>query len=163
MWEAVWGGYQHQPWCNGIILTQKVTQNSKIGGNLGLCNGIMVHPCALETAYQAYQYLKHIVYVQYGCEKQPQVDIASNITLWHHFHSTSDPKILNLGPTWPVYQDKGAPMSPWDNKTIPQTLLDVSRLICEAVWGGYQPQPWHNGIISTPQVTQKFKIWGQLS
>jgi hypothetical protein len=27
---------------------------------------------------------------------------ASNITLWNHYHSTSDPESPNLGPTWPV-------------------------------------------------------------
>ncbi len=29
----------------------------------------------------------------------------------------------------------------------------------EAVWGGCQPQPSHNDIILTPQVTQNPKIW----
>jgi hypothetical protein len=29
------------------------------------------------------------------------------------------------------------------------------------VWGGCQPQPWHYGIISTPQVTLSLQIWGQ--
>jgi hypothetical protein len=27
---------------------------------------------------------------------------ASTMTLWHHFHSTSDPESPNLGPAWPV-------------------------------------------------------------
>jgi hypothetical protein len=27
---------------------------------------------------------------------------ASTMTLWHHFHSTSDPDFPNLGPTWLV-------------------------------------------------------------
>ncbi len=60
MWEAVWGGYQPQPWYNGIISTPQVTQNSRIEGNLGLCNGMRMHPYALGTAYK---YLKHLVYV----------------------------------------------------------------------------------------------------
>ncbi len=32
----------------------------------------------------------------------------------------------------------------------------------EVVWGGYQPQPWSCGIISTPQVNLNPQIWGQL-
>ncbi len=31
----------------------------------------------------------------------------------------------------------------------------------EAVWDGRQPQPWHNDIILTPQVTQNLKIWAK--
>ncbi len=31
----------------------------------------------------------------------------------------------------------------------------------EAVWGGCQPQPWHNHIILTSQVTQSPKIWAK--
>ncbi len=120
-----------------------------------------VHPYALETAYQ---WLKHFVYVYYGCWKQSEVDIslkhdvmtsfpllkwtwipisganldgvmvkgcthlplrqhtnssntlymcnmdvwsglrwisASNMTLWHHFCSSSEPESPNLGATWP--------------------------------------------------------------
>ncbi len=29
----------------------------------------------------------------------------------------------------------------------------------EAIWAGCQPQPWHNDIILTPQVTQNPNIW----
>ncbi len=32
----------------------------------------------------------------------------------------------------------------------------------KAVWSRYQPQPWHNGIISIPQVTVTSQILGQL-
>ncbi len=32
----------------------------------------------------------------------------------------------------------------------------------EVVWGGYQPQPWQNDIIFTPQVNLNPKNWGQL-
>jgi hypothetical protein len=31
----------------------------------------------------------------------------------------------------------------------------------EVVWGGFQPQPWSCGIISTPQVNLILQIWGQ--
>jgi hypothetical protein len=79
---------------NGIISTPQLTQIPKIGGNLGLCNDIRVHSYALETAYL---YLKHLVYVIHGCEKQSEVDISFTIMQWHHFHSTSYPEIINLG------------------------------------------------------------------
>jgi hypothetical protein len=62
---------------NGIISTPQLTQYPKIGGNLGLCNDIRVHSYALEAAYL---YLKHLVYVLYGCEKESEVDISLN----HH-------------------------------------------------------------------------------
>jgi hypothetical protein len=62
---------------NGIISTPQLTKNPKIGGNLGLCNGIRVHSYAFKTAYL---YLKDLVYIIYGCEKQSEVDISLN----HH-------------------------------------------------------------------------------
>jgi hypothetical protein len=46
---------------------------SQLWGQLGQCNGIRVHPYALETAYQ---WLQHFVYVYYGCMKQSEVDIS---------------------------------------------------------------------------------------
>jgi hypothetical protein len=45
----------------------------QIWGQLGRCNGIRVLPCILETAYQ---WLKHFVYVYYGCMNQSEVDIS---------------------------------------------------------------------------------------
>jgi hypothetical protein len=45
----------------------------QIWGQLGRLNSIRVHPYALETAYQ---WLKHFVYVYYGCMKQSEVDIS---------------------------------------------------------------------------------------
>jgi hypothetical protein len=35
--------------------------------------------------------------------------------------------------------------------------------IQEGLWGGCQPQPWRNGVISTQQVTQKPKFWDNLA
>jgi hypothetical protein len=32
----------------------------------------------------------------------------------------------------------------------------------EEDWGGYPPQPWGYDVISTPQVTLMYQIWGQL-
>ncbi len=46
---------------------------SHIWGQLGRCNSIRVQPYALETAYQ---WLKHFLYVYYGCMKQSEVDIS---------------------------------------------------------------------------------------
>ncbi len=48
---------------------------SQIWGQLGRCNGIRVQLFALETADQ---WLKHFVYVLYGCMKQSEVDIHLN-------------------------------------------------------------------------------------
>jgi hypothetical protein len=45
------------------------------GSNSQWWNSIKVHPYALETAYQ---YLKHFVYVYYGCGKQSEVDVSLN-------------------------------------------------------------------------------------
>ncbi len=44
-------------------------------GQLGRCNGLRVQPYALETAYQ---WLKHFLYVYYGCMKHYEVDISLN-------------------------------------------------------------------------------------
>ena len=61
MYTVVWGEYQTQTWCCGIISTPQVTLNPQIWGQLGRCNGIREHPYDLETAW--YQWLKHFVYV----------------------------------------------------------------------------------------------------
>ncbi len=42
-----------------------------------------------------------------------------------------------------------------------QTLIICLPWMYEVVWGGCQPQPWHYGITSTPQVTLSPKILGQ--
>ncbi len=75
MYESVWSGYQPQPWCCGIIFTPQVTLTSQIWGQLGRCNGIRVHAYSLESTYQ---WLKHSVYVYYGCMKQSGVHISLN-------------------------------------------------------------------------------------
>ena len=46
---------------------------NKIWCQLGRCNGVRVHPRALETAYQ---WLKPFVYVKYGCMKRSEIDIS---------------------------------------------------------------------------------------
>ena len=75
MYEAVWGGYQPQPWCYGIILIPQVTLISQIGGQLCWCNDIQVHLHALEKAYQ---WLTHCIYAWYRCMKWFEVDISFN-------------------------------------------------------------------------------------
>ena len=75
MYEAVWGGNQPQLCGYRIILIPQVTLISQIWGQLGWCNGIRVHPYALEPAYQ---WLKHFVYVLYGCMEWSEVDISLN-------------------------------------------------------------------------------------
>ena len=49
MWESVWGGYQPQTWCNGIISTPQVTQKSKSEANFV---GIMIQGCIHMTLRQ---------------------------------------------------------------------------------------------------------------
>ncbi len=75
MYEVVWGGCQPQPWRYGIISNPQVTLSLQILGQPGHCNGIRVHPYALETAHQR---LKHVAYVCYGCLKQSEVDLSLN-------------------------------------------------------------------------------------
>ncbi len=149
--EAVWSGFQPQLWRNGIIFNPQVTQMSKIWGQLGLYNGIMVLPYVCETAWQQ---LKHVVYVCYGCGNQSSVDISLNHDVMASFPLSKNPKVQNMGPTWLVLWYKGAPICPWDSKTIPQTHVICLIWIWETLWGGCQPQPSCNGIIFTPQVTQ---------
>ena len=59
--------------CYGIISTLQVNLNPKIWTQYGQCYGIRVQPYALKTAYQ---WLKHFVYVKYGCMKRSEVDIS---------------------------------------------------------------------------------------
>ncbi len=56
-------------------------------------------PYALETAYQ---WLKHFVYVSYGCMKWSEVDISLKHDVMMMFPSLSDPDFPNQGPTWLV-------------------------------------------------------------
>jgi hypothetical protein len=76
-----------------------MTLSPQILGQPGHCNGIRVHPYALETAHQR---IKHFAYVCYGCLKQSEVDISLNHEVMVHLHFASDPESQNLGPTWPV-------------------------------------------------------------
>ncbi len=75
--------------------------------------------------------------------------LISTMRLWHHFYSTSDPEFPDPGPNLPVSQYKGATIFPCDSITMAQTLCICLIWMYEVVWGGYQPQPWRYGIIST--------------
>jgi hypothetical protein len=52
MWEAVWVGWQPQPWCNAMIMTPHVTQMAKSLGHL--CKAATT---CLWTAYECAQTL----------------------------------------------------------------------------------------------------------
>ncbi len=158
MYEVVWCEYQPQPWCYDIMSTPQVDLYFQIWGQLGRCNGIRVHPYALETAYQ---WLKLFVYVYHGCMKQSEKDVSLNHDITASFHSTSDPEAPNLGPTWPFKWYKGAPSSPWDSIPKAQTLCICLLWMSEAVWSWYQPQLWLHGFIFTSRVTLSPQIWGQ--
>ena len=66
-----------------IIYTSQVTLIlSQIRRQLGRCYIIRVHPCALERAYQ---WLKHFLYVQYGCMKYSKaVWVGYQPQTWHY-------------------------------------------------------------------------------
>ncbi len=60
----------------------------------------------------------HEMDVQSGLKWIP----ASTMTLWHHYHSSSEPQSPNLVATWPVKWNKGAPICSWDSIPMAQTL-----------------------------------------
>ncbi len=110
--EAVWMGYQPQPWHCGIIFTPQVTLTSQILSHFGMCNGIRVKPYAPETAYR---WLKHFLYVYYGCMKWSEVDININHDIVASFSLLKWPWLpkseANLAGVT-IYKD--APIFPWD-------------------------------------------------
>ncbi len=87
---------------------------------------------------------------------------VSIVTLWCHFHSSSDPGVPNLGPTWPMQQYKGATICTWDSVPMLKTFYICLIWMYEEVWGGYRPQTWGYDVIFTPQVALTYQIWGQL-
>ena len=48
---------------------------------------------------------------------------------------------------------KGATIRPWDSIPMSQTLCIRLKWMYEVVWSGFQPWPWHYGIIFTQQVS----------
>ncbi len=144
------------PWCNDIISTPQVTMSPQIWGRLGWCNGIRVCPWdsipTTQSLYICLIWMHEAVWGRHrphpwccGIISTPQVTLTSQI--WGQ-----------LG--W--CNGMGAHMCPWDSITIAQTLRICQIWMYEVVWGGYQPQPWRNDIISTPQVIMSPQIWGRL-
>ncbi len=89
---------------------------------------------------------------------------ASTMMYWHHFDSTSDREPQNLSQVVWVYLCKAATicLSPWTAYQCAQTCYICVIWMWEAVWGGCQPQPWHNDIILTPQETPRTpKVWAK--
>ena len=80
---------------------------------------------------------------------------ASTMTQWHHFDSTSEPAPQNLAQVvvW-IQLFEATAICPWTAYQCAQTFSICLMWMWEAVWVGCQPQPWHNDIILTPQVTQ---------
>ncbi len=162
IYEVVWGGYQPQTWCYGIIFTPQVTLTSIIWWcHHGRCHGIRVFPYFLETAYQ---WLNYFVYVYYGCWKWSEV----NISLKHNVMVSFSllrwrwlPK--SAGANLAVLRYKGATIFPCDSIPMTQKLCICLLWMYEVVLGEYQPQIWHYGIIFIPQVTLTSQIfWGRL-
>ncbi len=86
---------------------------------------------------------------------------SSTMTKWHHFDSTSDPEPQNLSQVGWVQLCKAATLWQWTAYLCAQTYHIWLMWMQEAIWGGCQLQPWHNGIILTPQVTQRPKVWAK--
>ncbi len=72
---------------------------------------------------------------------------TSTMTRWHHFNSTSDPDHHNLSQVGWVYLSKAATICLWTAYQCSQTLCICLVWMQEAVWIGWQPQPWRNDII----------------
>ncbi len=65
----------------------------------------------------------------------------------HHFDSTSDHVPQNLSQVGWVKLCKAATVCQWTAYQCAQILCICLIWIWEVVWGGCQPQPWHNHII----------------
>ncbi len=85
---------------------------------------------------------------------------ASNMTQTHNFDSTttSDPEPQNLSLLLWVKLCKAATVCQWIAYQCAQTLCECLIWMLEVIWGGCQPQPWHNDIILTPHVTRHPKF-----
>ena len=84
-------------------------------------------------------------------KRGPRWISASNLMLWHHFHSTCKPE-FPTGANFPGAMAYGCIHCPWDSIPMVQTLCAYQIWMYDMVWGGYQAQPWHNDIIPTPQL-----------
>ena len=106
-------------------------------------------------------------YLIYVCMKQSEVDISLKHDIMASFSLHKKkwlripkfPKILNNFGQWNCM---GAPTWLCDSIQVAQTPWICLIWMYEMVWGGYQLQSWHYGIIYTPQATPNSQIWGQL-
>ncbi len=158
MWEAVWGGFQPQPWRNDIILAPRVSQNPKNWAKKCGYNSLRLLPYAHG---QRINVLKCFVHVLCGFRKQFEVTVSLNhgvlTSCWLHTLSrttTSDSSSVGIT-VW------GCCCMSMDSISMGSHTLYMSNMDGEAVWGGCQSQPWRNDIILTPQVTQNPKIWAK--
>jgi hypothetical protein len=84
--------------------------------------------------------------------------IALNMMYWYHFHSQSNTKSPNLGPTsWSLEWYKGAPICPWYSIPMAQLLSIYLIWMWEAVWIGWQPQTWRNDTFLSIFINIAFK------
>ena len=67
---------------NRDVMTSFLLLKYQIWVHFGPCNSITVQPYAFETAYQC---LKHILYVKYGCMKRSEVGIGLNCDVMMSF------------------------------------------------------------------------------
>ena len=118
MYEVVRGGNQPQPWHYGIICAPQVTLTSQIWGQLGRWDNIREYPYALETAYQ---WLKHIVHVYYGCMKWFEVDVTLNHDVMASFPLLKWPWLYKPG-TNLTRQCNGISVHPYALETAYQWL-----------------------------------------
>ena len=134
-------------------------QNSKTFG-ANLAGGmIRVHPYALETALQWFKLYISNMYVMSGMRSGFQPQTWCNCIV-------STPQVTYNSQIWGQlcqWNDKGAPIYPWDSIPKTQTIFICLIWMYEVDWGSYwyQPQTLHNVTISTPQMTQIYQIWGK--
>ncbi len=99
----------------------------------------------------------------------PNMDVGSSLrwpsgstmTYSHYFDSSSDPEPKNLCQVGWVKLCKAATICQWTAYQCAQILCICLKWMWQAVWGDCQPQPWHNLIVLTQQVTQSPKIWAK--
>ena len=136
MYKEVWGVYRPQSWGYDVTFTPQVTLMYQICGQFGPCNSIRVQPYALEAAYQC---LKLFIYMSsMDVWRVLRWVLASILTLWYHFHSSSDPDVPNLRPTWPMKQYNGATICPWDSVPMLNSHHICLIWMYEEFQGGYQ-------------------------
>ncbi len=157
MWDAVWCGFHPQPWHNHIIWLHMWPRNPKSEPSWV---GIPVYGWYFMPMDSILMCSNTLYMSNIDVGSSLRCLSASAVTQSHHFDSTSDPEPKNLSQVGWVWLCKADTVCPWTAYKCAQTLCICVIWIWEVVWGGCQPQPWHNHIIFlTPQVTQNPKIW----